>query len=612
MADAYDFQIDSLKFRMATSDKFPYVRGTAPFRKDQFDTSASVGDQSLTGWWTRGQLSFHMGAGLNYYEVLEGEEVFNRFRSSSNVQVFEPGELTLDLDTSSTLPSSSGMEPLHVIALGGGGLAYWNAAGVGYFLSGPTDGTATQYDPPSGGVDGLVNSLASIGGPETFISVDPDNEVQRFNGVSTYTTLYSHSTSISYVWGAKERLWILDSDGKVYVKAAFPSGALPIALSGEVTELTNYVHGNPASLTDAGGSVFLSINTELIYAFTPANDGSVAVLAAPVVAGILPPSELILSIRAHMGLLCIVTTKGVRFAVIDGDNLTIGPHSLEWSDSNCRNIGIQGASVYVTGEDEDNDVIGYEFNLLQPTASNPLVFPCRQAWSLSNATADQPSGAHEFGEGVVWWGGASGPIYSNVGETDLASSGSVTTAYHRFGTLDPKRFYKVVVRASGTGTIQAYQVEADGTETSLGTMNASAGVAEFSVVETDAVERMAFKFVLTRDGSDSTLGPTLLGYQIKALPVPERQRILRVPLVLADSVKLRRGTQVGAEGRAYSDITELETLERDQAIVTFTDHRTGETGTAYIDSVEFQGDTPATHNDNGFGGFAYVTLRVLE
>ncbi|MFP5369056.1 MAG: hypothetical protein ACLGIS_19980, partial [Actinomycetes bacterium] len=95
MAERYDFQIDNLKFRLATSTKYPYVRATAPFRKEQFDSAPTVGDQSLTGWWTRGQLSFHNGAGVKYYEILDGEVVLNRFEKSRDVSVFEAGEVRL-------------------------------------------------------------------------------------------------------------------------------------------------------------------------------------------------------------------------------------------------------------------------------------------------------------------------------------------------------------------------------------------------------------------------------------------------------------------------------------------------------------------------------------
>jgi hypothetical protein len=56
---AYDVAIGGLPFFYAINDARPYIRQTAPFRKDQFDNGNEPGEQSLTGWWIRSQSSFH-------------------------------------------------------------------------------------------------------------------------------------------------------------------------------------------------------------------------------------------------------------------------------------------------------------------------------------------------------------------------------------------------------------------------------------------------------------------------------------------------------------------------------------------------------------------------
>jgi len=50
---AYDTAIGGLPFIYAINDTRPYIRQTAPFRKDQFDNGTEPGEQSLTGWWIR-------------------------------------------------------------------------------------------------------------------------------------------------------------------------------------------------------------------------------------------------------------------------------------------------------------------------------------------------------------------------------------------------------------------------------------------------------------------------------------------------------------------------------------------------------------------------------
>ena len=61
---SYDVAIGGLPFIYAINDARPYTRQTAPFRKDQFDNGQEPGEQSLTGWWLRSQMSFHSGSGI--------------------------------------------------------------------------------------------------------------------------------------------------------------------------------------------------------------------------------------------------------------------------------------------------------------------------------------------------------------------------------------------------------------------------------------------------------------------------------------------------------------------------------------------------------------------
>ena len=74
-AENYDVAIGGLPFILAPTDINPYGRGTAPYRKDQFDSSKEPGEQSLTGWWIRSQSSFHGGAGIKFYDPSSGETV---------------------------------------------------------------------------------------------------------------------------------------------------------------------------------------------------------------------------------------------------------------------------------------------------------------------------------------------------------------------------------------------------------------------------------------------------------------------------------------------------------------------------------------------------------
>lgn len=611
MADDYDFQIDTLKFRAAVSDQFPYSRNTAPFRKEQFDAAPTPGDQSLTGWWVRGQLSFHKGAGLNYYEVLEGDEILNRFTSSRNVHVWDSGKVTLrpEMNTKYTKPNiTSGRA--------GRGNAFFYRTDLDVW--GTSMAAQDQLDMGLG--EDYSNGVTSSGEYcyASYTYAGPNYGIARaaWTGVSfdfAESVYNTATTPFANIWYAKGRLWALDVDGALYILDATPSGTWPITdLGTPVATVPQSFDsaGFYSSLTDGGSAVFLSMADNIVYAFTLDDDGTVPTLTAPISVLELPQDEEISCIRAHLGILTIVTNVGVRFAQIDGPYLVVGPVVVEWFGTECESIAAIGSKVYALGTTVVGEEVGcYEFDLSQNVGDNPLVFPYAMVWRTTTQIGGR-HGAQEAGDGdlTIY---AGGEIYSTrLNDDELEPVGEIITAYHRFGTLDDKNFRKVSIRAEGSGVLEVLQIDGEGTETSLGSMFASAGEQSFDLT-IGAAERMALRITLDRDGVDATTGPTLLGYQIKALPVPERQRILKWPLSIQDTNKLRRGTGVGRAGRAYADITALEELEQTQAVVTFTDHRTGETGTAYIDTVEFQGDTPSGPTTSGFGGVAYVTLRVL-
>jgi len=93
--DSYDVALGGQPFFYAISDERPYIRQTAPYRKEQFDNNQEPGEQSLTGWWLRSQSSFHSGSGIRFYDPSAGEITAHRFTDSQNVDVWTKGQVTL-------------------------------------------------------------------------------------------------------------------------------------------------------------------------------------------------------------------------------------------------------------------------------------------------------------------------------------------------------------------------------------------------------------------------------------------------------------------------------------------------------------------------------------
>lgn len=90
----FDVAIGGIPFMLASIPDLPQGIETIKVRKDQFDVE-DPGEQSLTGWWRRSQASFHEGAGNLYQESSTDNTPGNGFYTSSGVDVFTQGRLTL-------------------------------------------------------------------------------------------------------------------------------------------------------------------------------------------------------------------------------------------------------------------------------------------------------------------------------------------------------------------------------------------------------------------------------------------------------------------------------------------------------------------------------------
>jgi len=110
--ESYDVAVGGLPFFYAISDARPYIRQTAPFRKEQSDIGTEPGEQSLTGFWLRSQSSFHNGTGIKFYDPSAGETVNYRFADSDNVDVWTKGQVTLLKETANMTGVTTGVYKL--------------------------------------------------------------------------------------------------------------------------------------------------------------------------------------------------------------------------------------------------------------------------------------------------------------------------------------------------------------------------------------------------------------------------------------------------------------------------------------------------------------------
>ena len=195
-ANTYDVAVGGLPFFLGITEKYPYRRETAPYRKQQIDQQREPGEQTLTGWWLRSQSSFHYGAGIRYQEPIQGETVPFRFNKSAGVDVFNVGKVSLLPDTAVAVTASNspmiegatdtnGVDVL--LQADGSTLSRYTASGTTTLTWG---GSGNILDITNDGVNYYVaNATGIYKGPLT--------------GASSGTSIFTHPTSVGTVTNVK-------------------------------------------------------------------------------------------------------------------------------------------------------------------------------------------------------------------------------------------------------------------------------------------------------------------------------------------------------------------------------------------------------------------------
>jgi len=611
--ESYDVAVGGLPFFYAISDARPYIRQTAPFRKEQSDIGAEPGEQSLTGFWLRSQSSFHNGTGIKFYDPSAGETVNYRFADSDNVDVWTKGQVTLLKETANMSGVTTGVYKLI------SGVSTTTDVVVGYVPGSTTmksfqaDGTVvTTYAPTNLG--NILEGTVVTDGTRLFAADNDHVYVGPLNAASTgWTEYYATGTRATLAW-VKQRLVgaVMNS---VYELTGATGSALPLP-----TPL--YTHPNTAwiwsSISEGGSAIYAAGyagGNSAIYKFVLSTAGVMPTLTSGIVAAQLPIGEIVLKIESYLGYLMIGTNKGMRVASISdttGD-LSYGP--LIFEDTNgVRDFAFRDKYVWATGTIGTSPGL-YRIDL--GTEIESLRFAYAKDTYLSTATG--------YATSVDFIGNTNQLAFTTSGSngiavqstTVLSTTGSITTGKIRFSTLEPKNYKRLVARGtftSGEFTLSSLATETTGVETQYNHITYNLGVDAVEVTTSQpeiAQEFLAYKFTLDRDATDTTTGPTFKGYQAKATIASPRNRVIQFPVYCFDIETDRFNTVVGYEGRAYARIQLLEEIEKTGDVLTWQDLTTGESRQAVIEQVTFTRMTPPDKRFDGFGGIIEITVRTV-
>jgi hypothetical protein len=616
---AYDVALGGMPFIYAVSDARPYTRQTAPYKKDQFDSQTEPGEQSLTGWWIRSQMSFHSGTGIKFYDPQNNDDTGHyRFADSQNVDVFTVGEVTLLKETTNLSGVTSGIYRILSIVDGSTDkILGWIPASTTIKNYTP-NGTAVEYTHVTSIGTPLDTAILDIAtdGINLFIA---DNDHIYTGPISTPAAGYSRY----YATGSEK------------VKLGWVKQRLVACVGPSVYELTNakgtdhalgpasYTHPNAdwtwTSISEGGSAIYVAGyagTSGAIYKFVlSTSTGSLPTLTSGIIAAQLPSGEYPLKIESYLGYLVIGTNKGVRVASISdtSGDLSYGPLIIEAANTGL-DFAFRDRFVYATGS------IGGCPGLYRIDLSNEI-----ENLRFAYATDTFLDGVGGYATSVDFVGNSNQIAFTTSGSngiaiqstTVLAPTGYIKTGKIRYGTLEPKNFKRLIARGtftSGETILSSIATNAGGSETEYDHIGYSLNVEPVEVTTSQpatAEEFLAYKFTFSRDATDTTLGPTFKGYQAKATIATPRVRVIKFPVYCFDIETDRYNTIVGYEGRAFDRIKLLEEIEKTGDVITFQDLTTSESLQAVIEEISFTRMTPPDRRFDGFGGIIEIMIRTV-
>ena len=631
-AEAYDVAVGGQPFIYAINDQRPYLRQTAPFRKDQFDNGREPGEQSLTGWWIRSQSSFHNGSGITFYDPTSGENIPYRFKESRGVDVWTKGQVTLLKDvTTSAHPitgaiKTNGRHNQQMRSI------KWNTSSGVLVLDEydidkiDTSGTVTHFVDYNSGVDDPVYAMCDDGTYAYWVTNDTVSGKIELNkklltlDSTTAPTVMFTSPGITVTNAAmefvKERI-VMAANNSIY-EISPSASSLPTALYTHPS--TNYLF---TSITASGPAIYVSGYNGIqssIFKFTLSSTGTMPTLSSAIISAELPVGEIVHKIFYYLGYMAIGTNKGVRIATVsetDG-SLTYGPLIVQTSqpvyDFAARDHFIWAASgVEAEGQLEPGVIridLGAEIEPLRFAWANDLDY--EGTYGFYTTSCAFMDGTNRLAFCTTKTGSTNGNIFIE-NESILRTSGYIETGNIRYSTLEPKHFKRLIARGDYTyGSMSLETVDADGNEYDHITYDSAVHNVEVTTNSpSTSQEYISYKFVLYRDAIDTTKGPTFKGYQAKATIATPRQRMLKFPVYCFDIETDRYNVVIGYEGRAHDRLLALEDAEATGDVVTWQDLSTGESRQCVIEQITFIRATPPDKRFDGMGGIIEITLRTV-
>ena len=624
----YDVAVGGMPFIYAITDDTPYRRQTAEFRTARVDQLRDPGEQSLSGsgYWIRSQSSFHLGEGAIYQEPIVGSLNEARFRYSSSVGInpWTPGQISLlkrtslqeaatgdsrvfsttisgveylilvnyasaetkrviriqvsNLSESTILNNTDITEDIIAVAMGGNDLMMVTATKIFRYSFDATSPAIHQ--------DYAINTADAVHGTIAFVK---NRFIFAYHDTAKNTFVYSVPRNT----GSSINLSTLT--------AINGSSSIPLGYTFR-------------AIAEAGAAIYVggfSGEQGNVYKITVANDGTLNTMTSVVT---LPGGETVTGLFGYLGTYIIIgTSAGVRVAIAnDTGDLSYGPLVFESS------LGVYKMSAYskFIYAGVDSGVGGnsgiYRIDLSQPLEGG--TYPYATDVYAESTTGKVEGVAVMAGGRLAFCVNGDGLFIEHA--TELLESGELTTGIIRYETLENKAWKRLKIRTESAlqGDIDIFRVE-NGVAESFRTVEEGSSTDydyDLSSVFGDVNVEAQFKFRLYRNATTASLGATMSGYSVKALPTPTRARVIQFPLFCFDSERDRLKNIMGFEGYALERLQALEQKEAQGETIIIQDFTAGgEPIEAVIEQVTFTRTTPPNGNFTGWGGIIQITARTV-
>lgn len=607
----WDVEIGGLPFLLGISDQYPMRRETSEFRRQRIDNERDPGEQSLdSGYWIRSQSTWHYGGGLTTAEPLEvpAEEARFRYATGGGIDPWTPGQLGL-LNASASVASASA---------------------VTQFLLGVDTGvlhgfdSTVQFVPASGG----TASVISWGGSGTITSVTSDgSNYYVANATGIYKGALPNGAG-SKIWdtgSATVVRWVksrlMATVGKAVYELTGTGPTLPTALDAGTARPSGWTW---TDIADGPAAIYLSGyvgDTSTIEKVGVSASTSTVTLDVPVVVADMPRTETVQSLYSVVGSYLIVgTSKGCRVALIQSDgSLALGP--LVVTADEVKDAVAVDSYVYVaTGDQVDaGDRVKraglYRIDLGQRINQSSLQF-ASAADLVAPVGVSGSCGQVTIAQGKLYFTVSGSGVFKQ--QDTFVSEGWLETGRIRLGTVETKSWVDVrLIGALGMAGDATLFASSSGSGAPSGwTQTITVNSANYDDVGTlgavaSAPQADIYLAVRLRPSAGAAASSVVKGYQVRAIPSPDRTELLSTPVMCYDFEVDRQGVRYGKLGGAYARFKLLKALEQASALVSFRDFTTGEQVQAYVERVSYARTTPPTRQVSGNGGIITVLLRLV-